>query len=292
MIWDRSFQQNRPCGCGELFHDCPTWNRIVSKAFGRLSAAEVASFYHDTRRLVRARYLLPLLMPWYRNRVLADVEEYLAALGRIYRSMASETGASLIVDNSKSAAYGLALGTIDGVDVYTLHLLRDPRGVAFSELRGKMHPDTNLPLGRRKPLGSAIGWNLANLSIEMLLKKPSRYLRVGYEQFTLDPAGVVDRVGAFVGEPLVRGADLELVGRRLHMQPTHTVFGNPDRFKTGTVPIRNDDAWKTELATGTRKLVEFVTWPMRRPYRDVLEGTMTVKRGQRAQSSASRPDTR
>ncbi|HMB70712.1 MAG TPA: sulfotransferase, partial [bacterium] len=33
-VWDYGVVENRPCGCGEAFHDCPFWSRILSGAYG------------------------------------------------------------------------------------------------------------------------------------------------------------------------------------------------------------------------------------------------------------------
>src|SRR5207245_774810 len=66
-----------------------------------------------------------------------------------------------------------------------------------------------------------------------------------YEDFVVDPDVAVRCVLELVGEPpaasLVRGSEVVL-------GTNHTVAGNPDRFRTGTVQIREDYAWRTGLS--------------------------------------------
>jgi hypothetical protein len=46
------------------------------------------------------------------------------------------------------------------------------------------------------------------------------------------------------------------------LSPSHTVAGNPMRFRTGPTALRRDDAWRAELPTGRRRLVTFLTAPL------------------------------
>ena len=40
FLWQRGIEQNRLCGCGEHFADCPFWNDVLDAALGPGSAAE------------------------------------------------------------------------------------------------------------------------------------------------------------------------------------------------------------------------------------------------------------
>jgi hypothetical protein len=42
---------------------------------------------------------------------------------------------------------------------------------------------------------------------------------------------------------------------------THTVAGNPSRFKTGKVSLRADDEWISKMRTSDKALVTAMTWP-------------------------------
>ena len=49
---------------------------------------------------------------------------------------------------------------------------------------------------------------------------------------------------------------------RVRLAAAHGVAGNPSRFTTGTVTLREDDAWRTELRPADRRRITAVTWPL------------------------------
>ena len=58
-------------------------------------------------------------------------ERYDALMGRLYREFATASDARVVVDASKQPADALVAGR-SGAEAYVLHLVRDPRGVAYS----------------------------------------------------------------------------------------------------------------------------------------------------------------
>jgi hypothetical protein len=60
-----------------------------------------------------------------------------------------------------------------------------------------------------------------------------------------DPPGSL-----FTGEPTVT------------LAPTHSVKGNPDRFRTGPIEIRLDDEWRRAMRPRDRRVVTALTWPL------------------------------
>jgi hypothetical protein len=48
----------------------------------------------------------------------------------------------------------------------------------------------------------------------------------------------------------------------VHLAPAHGVAGNPSRFTTGTVALRMDDAWRSELGDADRRVITALTWPL------------------------------
>src|SRR5439155_8900119 len=41
FIWDRGLEENRLCGCGVRFRECPVWRSILDDAFGGVDRALV-----------------------------------------------------------------------------------------------------------------------------------------------------------------------------------------------------------------------------------------------------------
>jgi hypothetical protein len=94
--------------------------------------------------------------------------------------------------------------------------------------------------------------------------RPDRYLRLRYEDLVRDPASAVRSVLSFVGE---EPATLPFLSDgAVHLAPTHTVAGNPSRFRTGVVEIRPDDEWLSRLEPRARAIVEAISLPLLRRY--------------------------
>jgi hypothetical protein len=66
------------------------------------------------------------------SRYATRIQEYLGMLTPLYTAIGDASGASVIVDSTKDAAYAHALRRMPGVDFRLLHLVRDSRGVAWS----------------------------------------------------------------------------------------------------------------------------------------------------------------
>ena len=82
-------------------------------------------------------------------------------------------------------------------------------------------------------------WNTATVRLWGGRRRaPGRYLRVRYEDFVADPAGVTARIAGFVGVDRRRASVPAPATVRL--SPTHSVAGNPSRHRTGLVDVVAD----------------------------------------------------
>jgi hypothetical protein len=72
-------------------------------------------------------------------------------------------------------------------------------------------------------------------------------------------ARVLDLIGVPAERSPVRASAVGLGGN-------HTVSGNPDRFATGEIPIREDDAWRTGLPAGQAARVNVMALPLLHRY--------------------------
>lgn len=187
-------------------------------------------------------------------------------LTRLYGLIAEETGARVIVDSSKIATNAYLMAAITDLDLYVVHLVRDPRAVAHSWRRAK-GPD---PTGRTSleeigPMRSSREWLRRNAIAEICGHRlpPSRYMRVRYEDLTADPSGVIRAIRAFAGEP---GGDRFVDTGTVRLGSNHMIGGNPRRFETGEIEIRPDSAWTTTMSTRNRALATLPALPLMRRY--------------------------
>jgi hypothetical protein len=184
----------------------------------------------------------------------ADAAEELA---QAYGAVAKVPGARVVVDSSKSVGVASLLGLAPGIEGHVVHLVLDPRAVVHSWHR------------RGHPTGRAVRtWNVVNGAGEIVRRWPGsgRSVQLRYEDFVRDPGGSLRRIAHVVGEA---GQTMPLDGpSRLRLGPNHTLAGNDRvRFGTGSIELREDDRWRTEMQPGTRRAVTAGTLPLLLRYR-------------------------
>ena len=266
FIWKHNVLENRLCGCGRPFHECPVWNRVMDEAFGGMDAVDPHRMMYLAHSGTRTRHIPLMLTGSGRQKLRARLGEFLENTGRLYGALGGETGSRVIVDSSKEPAYGYAVGMVDGIDLRVLHLVRDPRAAAYSWQKKKPQPDTEGRefMHRHSPAKSAALWDSWNAATEALWRD-GKYLRLRYEDFVSDPRGSFERVLDLVGEP---GAELPLASQsEVKLGVSHTVSGNPNRFDTGAVKLRLDQAWRKGMSPRDRNLVSALTLPLMVRYR-------------------------
>jgi Sulfotransferase family len=261
-IWDRSLIQNTLCGCGKPTRECEVWSRVLAQAYGGVDQIDPQEMVRLRDRM-RTRHVLLMLFPWGRQWLESRIEMYQANLAKLYRSIQSETNCRVIVDSSKFPSYGYVLSTMQSIDLYVVHLVRDPRGVAYSWLRKKLALDKGQQsyMDLHNPVESSLIWDAWNLTAEALWKRyPDRYLNVHYEDFVRAPQQTITRMLDMLGESMGR---LPFAGEReVELKGNHTVSGNPNRFRSGTVELRSDDEWKSQMKTSDRIIATALTWPL------------------------------
>ncbi len=267
FIWRHNVIENRLCGCGRPFRECPVWTKVMDEAFGGMDGVDPREMMRLQNLGTRTRHIPSMLTEGGRRALAERLEKLLTNYGRLYEAIGKVTGSRLIVDSSKEPAHGFAMSMVPGVDFYALHLIRDPRAAAYSWSRKKFQPDTDTRehMVRFSPAKSSALWDSWNASAEALWRRtPERYLRVRYEDFVADPRESFQKILR-----LVRVADAEapLVGEReVKLGVSHTVSGNPNRFETGAVELRPDHEWISKMNPRDRALVTALTLPLLKHY--------------------------
>ena len=262
-IWQRFIVEQRRCGCGEVGRDCPVWSKVLARIGG--PGPDVASLMvAQARSATRIRHVPSMVAPGGVDRLRSTLgPQYLDRLSDLYRAIAEVTGSSVIIDSSKFPGYGKVVSSLDGVDVRVMHLVRDPRAVAYSWLRMKPQPDTDSRshMMQRKVTTVSPRWITANVAAEALLGHGRTvYARVRYEDFAAEPRRTLDFALRRLGlEHLPAGIVEEGYAE---LDTTHTVSGNPSRFFTGSVALRVDDEWRSALDSRDSRLVTSLTFPL------------------------------
>lgn len=267
-LWRRGLGEDHLCGCGAPFSACPFWRAVGERAFGGWGRLEADALVRLQRSVDRNRFI-PLMVardlaPGYRRR-LVRYADHLAAL---YRALAETSGASVIVDSSKHASYAYLLREVPGIDLRVIHLVRDPRGVAHSWTKEIRKPEVTARseyMPRYHPARMAFRWMAYNSAFHALqqLGVPTRFLR--YESLVTHPEEHLRVILGFAGLQPDNPLGF-LAGTTLELAPTHSVAGNPMRFRRGRIELRIDDAWRKDMDPQLSAIVGGLTWPLMRAY--------------------------
>jgi Sulfotransferase family len=262
FLWDRVLQ-SRKCGCQRLVGQCDLWTSVLPKEGDSLGEKRIKTLRTSQHEVLRLHHT-PKLLRLSPQRLLrsAPLSRYVGAMTSVYDGLAANTGARVIVDSSKRPSNAAALRLIGGVDPYFIHLVRDPRGVAYSRRRPKSNPDGTGEMATDSVAFSAIDWMATNLVAERVTRrfKPERTMFIRYEDFVADPKPTTARIGLLLGEVVNRDPFVD--ARTVNLGPNHTVSGNADRFRIGQVLLRPDVEWLRKMRATDRILTTVLTLPL------------------------------
>ena len=263
FIWKHALIENRLCGCGRPSRECPFWGPVFDEEFGGQSEELAREMMRLQYAGARTRHIPLMLTEGGREKIKRRLGKFLHNTGQLYRAIQAVSDSRVVVDTSKEPAYGYALGMVPGVDLRLLHLIRDPRAASYSWAKKKRQPDSadREFMHQKTPTQSAVLWDAWNGAIEALWRHtPENYLRLRYEDFIAEPRQSFEQILDLVGE---QDASLPLEGERaVKLGISHTVSGNPNRFDTGTVELKSDQAWIGKMLPRDQKLVTALTLPL------------------------------
>lgn len=230
----RMLRAGRPCDCGQPLTACDVWRGPA--ALLTAHDGPVVSLVDD--------------VAWPREP---------GVLAAVYGAIADATGATTIVDGSKHPAFAAyALDQTQGA-VGILHLVRDVRGVVHSRVtRGRTRRLEGAGPGRTAASAArdTLRWVVRNEQARRLADRTPRSLLVRYEDFAVDPGGVLDAISRTfaVTRPAASPAGTWSCEER------HCVWGNRGR-EVGTIHVRADTRWLHEMPPGLRALVSTLGLP-------------------------------
>lgn len=285
-LWSLGVGQGGLCSCGVPLAQCAVWSTVLAD-LGDDPVAIAATMTAERQRF-RSVHLPAMLLPGFARRRMANLRSYLSTLEQLYGSIAEHTGSHVIVDSSKEPHYSYLLREGTDLPVTFVHLVRDPRAVAYSWQRRKAERGLagNRTMEYRGPLLASLFFTVSNVASELLWRRHrARYVFLRYEDLVADPAGTLDALGQLVGErPGAVGLPADMA---LDPQRTHTAWGNPDRIGRTEVVVREDTAWRTALPRGQALLLTLLNLPLLLRYGYPLRHRRAPRRGPRARRLAA-----
>lgn len=261
-VWQRGFEENQLCSCGKPFYECGLWSEVSHGVLQRLGHSGVAAVREASRVLDR-RINAPglVLSGRFMER---SLEVYAAGLHVLYEELVSVSGARTIIDSSKTVAFGAVLRAATSGHAQVIHLIRDPRAVAFSWGRTKHlvpGPSTDATMGRHSAAKVTLGWLGTNILWELMGRRFADYRKLKYEDFCRAPSETLEQVRAMLAEDPIH----PMTGRNETEVGAHIIAGNPLRFQ----PIRaveEDDEWKQGMSPASRLVTTVISLPLMLKY--------------------------
>jgi Sulfotransferase family len=254
LFW-RRFANRELCSCGQALPDCRFWASIISKGFGELKAEDAQNLGKlewalRRRQAIRSLFTTnrPIAMPRH-SQAIVD------ARVKLYCAIASVAQAEWIVDSGKDPWLGEIFGRLFRANFYTVHIVRDPRGVAFSWMKLVKSDSEPGYMPRRHAAAVAVSWLIQNLIIQSALRHLSAsYVRLRYEDLATDPETVVRGVAQSMG---IAPDRLAWESRDECQPDLHWVAGNPGvrQSSRSAMIIKLDKEWQDRMPRVQRWLV-------------------------------------
>lgn len=242
------WRNNEYCACGERVNSCVFWSEILQewvKSTGISDFEEFASLQHTMAKIWRP--FREFEQPDLSSSVFRKFTEQTLALYRVIHEI---SGKSLIVDSSKSPLQAYLMSLMPGIDLRIIHLIRDPRGVAWSMNKAYKKNEAKGVQSELKPNNTwytAINWNRINNRCNWVRKqmKSESSIIVNYEDFVSNPGKTLSRVSELVENDFSDVA--EILDDHGSLVVGHTVAGNMLRM-SGNVKLKIDTEWKQNLS--------------------------------------------
>ena len=280
-LWRNGIHRNYPISNGELFSESGFWKEVLLRVFpGKMITKKQIDFFSYASLLG----LKNLLKSSFRKRPTdPDISSYAKNLKNLYTAILEVSEAQFIVDSSKTPDYAHFLSGLDGMNIYFIHLVRDPRGVAYSWSKKFKRKDvqkgTEVPMTSFGLIESTLRWINWNIGCELIKRKKNvKYLRVRYEDFAQDPVQVLEKITDLLDLvkdcPKYYFTEEGFIDR--HNAQDISIWGNPEvRKSQGGIKVRPDEKWVQEFSFKKKLIVTLLTFPFLIRYNYALFFTKT-----------------
>lgn len=254
-IYERGVLEQEPCSCKNTIEQCDFWSDFSASEV-ELSKAKVLTDKFDSSLHF---FLNKLLAPLNKEKIKAYRDIHKKTIDYILKKSKQD----FVIDSSKmpGRAYWLFGEEYDYSDIYVIHLVRDPRGVAWScqkEVVRFDSIDNTKKMPRFNALSTFLKWYINLVVSEYVLNKiPSKNVyRLRYEDLATNPKFYLD--------------DLKNKFDFLECEsdePYHSISGNPARFNGGLGKVKLDEAWKSKLTPKALYLSKLILGKKLRKYK-------------------------
>jgi hypothetical protein len=265
FLWRYGLARGGLCSCGAPLVECPVWS-IVLETAGQGQELDAERMI-ELRRRFWSLHLPLLVSSRVAQRRLDRLEEFPSVVERVYRSVLDVTGDKVLIDSSKDVHYSWILRERTDLDVYFLHLVRDPRAIGHSWTKRRLELgfDGTEHMARRNVSRASVYFNVSNSAAELLWSgSPTHYRLLRYEDLVEQPRETCARIAEFVGEDVDLSGVLD--GRTFRPAARHTTWGNPNRFVDEATTIESDEQWRVKQPRWRSEVLRVLNAPLAHRY--------------------------
>lgn len=254
------------CSCGVRAPECRYWSAVR----GRWADGAGVTALEDYSRLQQRYESISSMARTRLGRRLRtrSFQRYQGYTESLFAAVAVTASCEAVVDASKSPGRASALALLPGLDLRVIHLVRDPRGVAWS-LKKAYDRDEKMGVQKeirgRAVVRTAVYWLIVNKLSDRLVRTlgSGAAIRVRYEDLISRPGETLKRIGALSG--LDFSETIEALERDTTFAMEHVIAGNRVRMQ-GRFRLRLDESWKTGLSGADLRALALLTGFLRRRY--------------------------
>ncbi len=251
------------CACGARLDDCELWGAVLKET--ELTDTSREKIVRASTSIFQRRQISSLIEVLFPGKGIVPEKILSTKIVEFYQSIARQTGSGIVVDTSKTATLPLILCRLDEIDLRVVQLVRDSRGVAFSWTKKVVRTGvgkSSVSMRQFSPIHSAIRWTLSHFIIPKLDKRGCPVLRIRYEDLVAQPRETLKEILDFSGEiPSFESLDF-VTSNAVRLEPGHSLLGNPNRTERGWIPLRMDDAWRTQMPTFSKLVTTALSFPL------------------------------
>lgn len=271
QFWKTFIKKRALCSCNKSYCNCELWRYIIKDIFGKyeFNETEIDYYYNIQKIIERTPILNSIKQKKYFKTFHREIQEYIEFMREIYDKVFIHTRNPIIIDSSKLPHYLLILKKLP-FEIKLIHLIRDPRGVAYSWTKSKFDFSINDYMKRHHPFTSSRMWIFYNLAIERLKSYFDNRTLLKYEDFCLNPKQAIQKIYKDLNLPYFNMPNIANNKIVVFQKEKHLIGGNPVRFSLNEILINEDREWIYNLSIKHKILVTIMTLPFLLKYKYMI----------------------
>ena len=228
--------EHKQCSCGSSLNSCELWSKVLK----RLPQDYITNAKEYKEFCEKFEYHSAVPKYFFNKFNKDELEKYIQINETIFEAITKEKKSKYILDSAKYIGRYLGLNKSTKMNIKTIYVVRDVRGVINSFSKSVQSP--------RSAINTILYWLIVNSVAEFLYRiSPKRsMIKLKYEALIEEPIKELQRVETFLEVDLTDVKDKILNDKNFDMP--HIIGGN--RMKENKqIKFQKDISWKRKYST-------------------------------------------